>query len=169
MSLKEPRCEGCGSTLVSADAVCARCEAELTAEPSRPPAKNGKYICPHCQQRFAAPARVFWPPKLPWWRPTTIRQQCPHCDVPLRDRREPPYLSWIGLPLLVLILYLPEFAGLHQTLVKLALALLVASYAWQVWIDWKGARDPHRFIVGIRRLWLRQPKDLSAPRPHRPE
>lgn len=163
MTAIEPRCEGCGAPLLAADAVCSHCEAELTAEPPGPPAK---YICPHCQDRFAAPARLLWPPKVPWWRPTTFRNQCPHCDAPLHDRRDLPFLGWIWLTALGLMLYLQEFAGSHRTFMRVALVLLLAFCGWQAWRDWKGERDPHRFVAGIRRRWLRQLKELTpAKRP----
>jgi hypothetical protein len=162
----EPRCEGCGSMLPSPDVVCPRCEAELTAERPRP---TGKYVCPHCQQRFAAPAQVLWPPKVPWWRPTTIRQQCPHCEEPVRDRRELPFRGWLVVMALGLGVYLQEVVRSHQLFMKAYLLMMVAALAWLARREWKGTRDPHRFVVGTRRLWLRQPKDLSAAPPHRPE
>lgn len=155
-------CEGCGAPLQSPDAVCARCEAELAAEPPTPPCK---YVCPCCDERFTAPAQVLWPPKVPWWRPTTSRLQCPRCDASLQDRRDIPYPGWVAIGGAGLAICLYEF--LPQRMRGLVAPLpWVAVFAHQAWQDWKGSRDPHRYVAGIRRLWLRQPKDLTpAKRP----
>ena len=153
-------CEGCGAPLMSPDAVCARCEAALTAEPPDPPRK---YVCPHCHARFAAPAQVLWPPKVPWWRPTTFRLQCPHCETQLRDRRDLPFFGWIWLAAVSLMLYM-ESSGSHKAFMRTGMVLMLAFCGRQLWADWKGSRDPQRFIAGARRLWLRQLKDLTPPR-----
>ena len=129
----------------------------------------GKYICPHCQQRFASPVQALWPPKVPWWRPTKIRQQCPHCEGPVRDRRDLPFPGWFGAAAVGLGIYMGEVVRSQRLFMKAYLLMMVAALAWLAWRKWKGWKDPHRFVAGARRLWLRQPKDLSASRPQRPE
>jgi len=152
------QCQGCGAALASPDAVCARCEAELTT--AAPP---GKYICPHCQQRFAALAQVPWPPKLPWWRPTTLRLQCPHCETPLRDRHAIQLPGWLIVAAIVTICCVQLFATGWIKLV-LGFPLLATLYAPLIWASLRVRKDsdnPHRFIVGSIRFWAQGNEKLQ--------
>lgn len=76
------RCENCGAILASPDAVCLRCERELTESPF-----FGKYRCPNCASRFDQPALGWWPPNVPWYRPQIQKPECPQCKAYLRDRK----------------------------------------------------------------------------------
>ncbi|MDR7333266.1 hypothetical protein [Roseateles asaccharophilus] len=152
---QEPiHCQGCGAALPSLDAVCATCEAELTAVPPSPPAK---YSCPHCQQRFAAAAQVLWPPKVPWWRPTTFRLQCPHCEGLLRDDYQGANIVFL-VALLQLVIVLSESANRHRGLWMPTLYVVAAL--WLYWRSRQAARDPQRYTVGTQHQWLRDLRDL---------
>ena len=165
MTAGTPRCEGCGSALPSASAVCARCEAALTAKAPLPP---GKYVCPHCHARFAAPAKVLWPPKLPWWRPTTIRPQCPHCDTPLRDRRQPDVGAWL-LPAMFMAALCIQLVVDAPLRTWLALLVLAGPIAYMSWRTERGAPEQDRYAVGTRRRWLRDVRELQqSDRPEEP-
>ena len=146
------RCEGCGGALPSADAVCARCEAELS-----PPAPAGRYVCPQCQGRFSALAQVLWPPQVAWWRPTTLRLQCPHCSTPLRDRHLSPPVGWRVAAVIVGALASQLFlTGWPRLLLGLALiGVLYAPLARAAWRHRRDGADPHRYIVGSTHFWAR--------------
>ena len=153
-------CQGCGRLLFSADAVCAHCEAGLTAEPPSPPPK---YICPHCHERFAAAVSASWPPKVPWWRPTTMRLQCPHCDAPVRDRHalQPP--GWVSVVIVGAAFCLQLFTtGWPRLLLGAPLLALVAAplilSAWRIRQD---VDNPHRFVAGTVRFWQRGDERLQ--------
>lgn len=152
------QCQGCGATLTSPDAVCARCEAELDAEP--PP---GRYICPHCQGRFAALTPVPWPPRQPWWRPTTMRLQCPHCEAPLRDRHAVQLPGWLFVGALGAIVAVQLFATGWLRL-ALGFPLLAALYGPLIRAGWKIHKDsdnPHRFVAGSLRFWAQGNEKLA--------
>ena len=145
------RCQGCGARLPTPEAVCAHCEAELS-EPPQPP---GKYICPHCQERIVALVQVPWPPRVPWWRPTTMRLQCPRCDTPLRDRQavQPP--GWLVAAVIGAAFCVQLFTTGWLRPV-LGLALLAALYVPLIRAALKIRKDidnPHRFVEGSARFW----------------
>jgi hypothetical protein len=152
-------CEGCGQPLPSPDAVCARCEAELTAELSRP---TGKYACPQCHGNFAALALVPWPPKVPWWRPTTMRLQCPHCATPLRDRHalQPP--GWLVAAAIAWAFAVQLFTtGWPRLLLGLPVVIaLSAPLLRAAWKSRRNAADPHRYVIGTTRFWAQGNDDL---------
>jgi hypothetical protein len=79
------QCAGCGAALPAPDAVCSRCERELSMPQTD--SHSGKYRCPNCSCRFDKPAEVWSPPDAPWYRPQTLKPQCPHCRNPLRDEK----------------------------------------------------------------------------------
>lgn len=151
MSEATCRCEGCGAALPKDDAVCPRCEAELAA--AAVPA--GRFICPHCNGRFDQLAQAPWPPQVPWWRPTTMRLQCPHCSTPLRDRHITPPPGWlVGAAIAGAIASQLFTTGW----VRLALGLLIigivyAPLAWAAWRHREHRHDPHRYVVGLTRYW----------------
>jgi len=152
------QCQGCGEMLPSPDAICTRCEAEL-AEPSAP---VGRYVCAHCQTSFAAPAAAPWPPKVPWWRPTTMRLQCPHCDTPLRDRHalQPP--GWLVAAAIAWVVAAQLFTT-GWTRLLLGLPVVIALYAPLLRAAWKSrqnAADPHRYVVGTTRFWAQGNDEL---------
>lgn len=152
------RCQGCGAPLPHAEAVCTRCEQELSGAPAMP---TGPYVCPQCHGRFATLARALWPPKVPWYRPTTMRLQCPHCATPLRERHEPPWLRRLALVVLVLAIGLQLFASGRLRLLIPAL-MLAGLFGPLLWAAWKGRRDPHRYVVGIRRFWAQGPDVIQS-------
>lgn len=159
MTAHPVRCQGCGAPLPSIDAICARCEAELTAEPPSPPAK---YICPQCQEPIAAPVQLLWPPKVPWWQPTTMRLQCPHCATPLRDRHalQPP--GWLVAAAIALVIGLQLFTtGWTRMLLGLPVVIaLCAPLIRAVWKRRQNAADPHRYVKGTTRFWAQGNDDL---------
>ncbi|WP_457420115.1 hypothetical protein [Roseateles sp. P5_E7] len=153
------QCQGCGQTLRSPDAVCSRCEAEL-AEPPAPP---GRHICPQCHANFAALAQVPWPPKVPWWRPTTMRLQCPHCDAPLRDRHavQPP--GWL-VAVVIAWVFVVQLFTMGWTRMLLGLPVVIALYGPLIRAAWKSrqnAADPHRYVVGTTRFWAQGNEKLE--------
>lgn len=154
------RCQGCDAPLPHADAVCTACDAELSAEP---PAPEAKYVCPHCHQRFAALVAAPWPPHVPWWRPTTMRTQCPHCDAPLRDRYAMPPPPWLVAATIGVAIYAQLFAtNWWRVLVG---PVLVAAFCvpllWSTWKIRRNADNPHRFIPGTLSFWSRGDERLQ--------
>ena len=84
------RCANCGESLSSLDAICSRCERELSVdlskhEPLIDPSV-GKYCCPNCNSRFDWPIFASWPPHAKWYLPQESKPQCPYCKVFLRDK-----------------------------------------------------------------------------------
>lgn len=146
------RCQGCGALLPTPEAVCGRCEAELSAEAHSPP---GKYICPHCHERIAGLVQVPWPPHVAWWRPTTMRLQCPRCDTPLRDRHAVQLPGWLMAVVIVAALGVQLFTTgwlrpvLGFTLLGVVYAPLLAA-ALKIRKDFD---NPHRFVEGSSRFW----------------
>lgn len=160
MTHEAHRCEGCGASLPAPDAVCGHCEAELAREPPGAPAR---YICPQCHGRFAALAPVAWPPKVPWWRPTTLRLQCPRCDTPLRDRHARPLPGW-GVFAVIAVAVGSQLFTTGWTRMLLGLSLVGLLYAPLVLAAWRGRRDathPHRYVVGSTRVWAQGNDDLA--------
>ncbi|PTT77113.1 hypothetical protein DBR42_25715 [Pelomonas sp. HMWF004] len=153
-------CESCGASLPSADAVCAACEATLTARPPSPPLR---YVCPHCEGRFAGPVQALWPPRQPWWRPTKVRLQCPQCETPLRDGHRRPAME----ALVLLALGMPALLLQSETRHPwrgLGLALVIAGYAlYGFAVHRRASRDPHRYRIGTHKAWLRDARDLGPP------
>lgn len=155
------RCQGCGALLPTPDAVCPRCDAELSAAP----APAGPFICPHCQQGFASLAQVQWPPHVPWWRPTTMLLACPHCSTPLRDRymAQPP--GWLLLAAIAGALASQLFTT-GWTRFALGLTSIGAFYAPLAWAAWRHRHhrgDPHRYIVGVTRVLAQGNDRLRKP------
>lgn len=156
-------CQGCGALLPTPEAVCGRCEAELSAEP---PSPRGKYICPRCHERIAALALVPWPPRVPWWRPTTMRLQCPCCATPLRDRHAVQVPGWLITAAVAAAIGAQLFTTGWLRLI-LSFALLAALYAPLIVSALKVRRnvdDPHRFVEGSLRFWARgneRPQDAA--------
>lgn len=154
------RCQGCGDVLPRLDAVCARCEAELAAaEPV------GRFLCPHCQGRFTQLAQVRWPPHVPWWRPTTMRLQCPHCSTPLRDRYLPSTPGWLVLSAIAGAIASQLFT---TGWTRFALGLLCigaanAPLAWSAWCHRRHRDDAHRYILGLSRSWEQGNDRLRKP------
>ncbi|WP_157275558.1 hypothetical protein [Pelomonas sp. Root1444] len=142
------RCQGCGAKLPSAEAVCAHCEAELVTETPKP---VGKYACPHCNGRFAKPAQVRWPPKVPWWRPAMERMQCPHCDTPLRDRRQPDIHRGF-IPLMLIAVLSIQILVADRTLRSwLGFLLVLGSLSYFFWRTERGVVERDRYAAGSSR------------------
>ncbi len=146
------RCQGCGALLPTPESVCAHCEAELSAAPS---GAAGKYICPHCHERIPALVQVAWPPQVPWWRPTTMRLQCPRCDTPLRDRHavQPP--GWLIAAVIAAAFGVQLFmtGWLRLLLGFTLLAILYVPLAAAALKIRRDADNPHRFVEGSLRFW----------------
>jgi hypothetical protein len=155
------RCDSCSALLPSADAVCPRCEAELAA----PVAPVGRFVCPHCAGRFEQLAQVAWPPNVPWWRPTTMRLQCPHCSTPLRDRHLPHIPGWIVAAVLVGAVASQLFTSGRTRLILAVLALgaVYGPLAWMAWRHRHQRNDPDRYIVGVTRFWAQGNDRLRRP------
>jgi hypothetical protein len=155
------RCQGCGDLLPQPDAICPRCDAAL----STPPADTGRFVCPHCQGRFSQLAEVPWPPQVPWWRPTTLQLQCPHCHTPLRDRFASPPSRWL-VAFAIAAAVASQLYTTGWTRLLLGLAILGAVYAplaWAVWRHRAHRNDPHRFVPGTTRLWAQGNDRLRRP------
>lgn len=161
MSAADCRCDGCGALLPSLDAVCSRCDAELAP----PAAPVGRFVCPQCRGRFEQLSHVPWPRRVPWWRPTTISLQCPHCSTPLRDRFRPHIPGWIVAAAMVAVvasqLYMPGRARVVMGL--LIVTAVYAPLAWSAWRHRHQRNDPDRYIVGPTRSWARDNEHLRRP------
>lgn len=148
-------CQGCGAALPHAEAVCSRCDAEPPV-PTRS-ASAGPHACPQCHQRFAEPVPVLWPPRVPWWRPTTFRLQCPHCETPLRDRYVAVNaLFFLGLAVAYAVL--SETAWQHRRL--WAGPIIVSATLWLFLRHRRAGRDPGRYVAGAYPQWLRDIRGL---------
>lgn len=161
MSAADSACQGCGAALPSPDAVCPRCEAELSAAP----APAGPFVCPHCQGGFAQLVQAPWPPQVPWWKPTTMRLQCPHCSTPLRDRHVRPPPGWlIGAAIAgALASQLFTTGWTRLALGLLILGVVYAPLGWALWRHRRHRHDPHRFVEGSTRFWAQGHDRLRRP------
>lgn len=110
------RCANCGEPLPSPDAICPRCERELSVDPS-----VGKYRCPNCGSRFNRPTRKLWPPHAKWYMPQDLKPQCPHCEVFLRDKVETIIVPWWGI---IVIAFSPSDLGAQVVLFTFFLILV---------------------------------------------
>lgn len=84
MAEDAPVCANCGAPLPGLDAICPRCDRELSFAHGEE--LSGTYGCPNCTRRFNKPIQGWWPPKARWYWPQTMKPQCPHCHAFLRDR-----------------------------------------------------------------------------------
>lgn len=95
-----------------------------------------------------------WPPKVPWWRPTTMRLQCPHCAAPLRDRHAVQLPGWLIVSIFATLICVQLFAtGWLRLLIGLPLLALYAPLIHASWSIRKDADNPHRFVPGNFRFW----------------
>ena len=83
------RCANCGEPLPSSDAICPRCERELSVDST-----VGRYRCQNCGSRFNRPNLKLWPPHAKWYMPQNLKPQCPHCEVFLRDKMVEVFISY---------------------------------------------------------------------------
>lgn len=97
MSGRLSHCAQCGAPLPAPDAVCPKCDLELSSQTGSP--AHGRYRCPHCSSRFDQPLQGWWPPNVPWYRPQDPKPQCPYCQAFLRDRTVETFsrAEWAGI------------------------------------------------------------------------
>ena len=88
--MTEAHCVGCGRPLQADDAICPFCAQQLDPDPAPQPKP---YRCPACGEWMERPHAAAWPPDAKWYRYTRLRDQCPHCQAWLRDRRD-----WLATP-----------------------------------------------------------------------
>ena len=88
--MTEAHCVGCGRPLQADDAICPFCAQQLDPDPAPRPKP---YRCPACGEWMERPHAAAWPPDAKWYRYTRLRDQCPHCQAWLRDRRD-----WLATP-----------------------------------------------------------------------
>ncbi|SDO12933.1 hypothetical protein SAMN05216303_101593 [Rhodoferax sp. OV413] len=137
-------CERCGCELPSADAVCAKCDSELSAR-AKGPQFLGKHNCPSCQLAFSKPAFVLTPAGAKWYVPQVQRLACPHCNAFLLDTRNPRLSSSQIFALLFLVVcaqfLLPAPYALPGR-IAIAFALLALYVYRRSW----GVPDSRRYI-----------------------
>ena len=129
-------CTNCDRTLPTADAICTYCKGEFSLFPI-----TGRYSCPNCTKRFKDPALVYSPVHAKWYQPQLQAQQCPHCQIFLRDKMRP-VNSWIengtvvALWLIVNIYHPPISFVLAGAFILLSIHLLRWRRAKSsVWIE----------------------------------
>lgn len=143
MANDSSRCANCGTLLPTPDAVCPRCESELSSA-------VGKYRCPNCDSHFDQPAQGWWPLNAPWYWPQKQKAQCPHCKVCLRDKKAlviTPIEWWGAFAILIVVNFSPWRPG-TQIVALVLLGLLSLLY----FVRWKRAKasvhsEEERFAV----------------------
>lgn len=122
------RCANCGESLPSPDAICPRCERELSVDlPKHEPLIDpsiGKYRCPNCSSRFDWPIFAWWPPHAKWYLPQESKPQCPHCRVFLRDKMVTAFIRWrVLIIVFIMIFFAPPNLGIRIILLVSLLVL----------------------------------------------
>ena len=137
-------CQRCHSALPAAEAVCAQCDAELSA-PAHASKPAGKHHCPSCQLTFSRPAQVLTPANARWYVPQVHRLACPHCGTLLLDTRNPRLSTPQVLALFFLVacgpLLLPAAYAMSGRIA--IVVFLLALYAWRR--SW-GVPDSRRYV-----------------------
>ena len=135
-------CSNCGRPLSAPTAICLFCEGELSPEPV-----TGRYRCPGCGGSFNAPLQAAWPPSANWYRPQTLKPQCPHCRSFLLDRKVLP-LTWVDWLAAVSLVAAVQIFHLKAGIAWTVLLALVAIQLWR----WRQAissvrNDAERYAI----------------------
>lgn len=89
------------------------------------------------------------PPDAPWYRPSKVRLQCPHCGAPLRDRMRAEPRPLIGLSVVLLAVASQVWAP-PAWRSYLWLACMVGFFCAMPRTRSRGVTDEHRFAPDDR-------------------
>ena len=117
MHQSDYQCAACGAALGSPEAICSRCDAELSTTLPRP------FRCPSCAGQIDEAPLFPYPAEKPWYWPKRLHPRCPDCRTWLRDRRILPGSDWrilVFIASVLLIAALPLVLWLKMLLIVLA-------------------------------------------------